>query len=131
MALPGVKTAVAANIRKNPVSVKKPTVSGDGGSTTTTSTIKSRASEGVRTATAASAENARTAKTESKLSKHYEISDAIRKGTSGAVRGNSGWQYDVQKTVDYSTFQPIPTWCGRKRMAKFSWRSTTTGNCIR
>ncbi len=106
MALPGVKTAVAANIRKNPVSVKKPTVSGDGGSTTTTSTIKSRASEGVRTATAASAENARTAKTESKLSKHYEISDAIRKGTSGAVRGNSGWQYDVQKTVDYSTFQP-------------------------
>ncbi len=119
MALPGVKTAVAANIRKNPVSVKKPTVSGDGGSTTTTSTIKSRASEGVRTATAASAENARTAKTESKLSKHYEISDAIRKGTSGAVRGNSGWQYDVQKTVDYSTFQP--------GLARNGWRNLAGG----
>lgn len=106
MALPGVKTAVAANIRKNPVSVKKPTVSGDGGSTTTTSTIKSRASEGVRTATAASAENARTAKTESKLSQHYSISDAIRNGTGGAVRGNDKWQYGVPKNVDYSTFKP-------------------------
>ena len=106
MALPGVKTAVAANIRKNPVSVKKPTVSGDGGSTTTTSTIKSRASEGVRTATAASAENARTAKTESKLSQHYSISDAIRNGTGGAVRGNDKWQYGVPKNIDYSTFKP-------------------------
>lgn len=101
--LPGVKTAVAANIRKNPVAVKKQAVSDSGDSKPT---IKARASESVRTASPASAENARTARTESKLSQHYSISDAIRKGTSGAVRGNSGWQYDVQKTVDYSTFQP-------------------------
>ena len=86
MALPGVKTAVAANIRKNPVSVKKPTVSGDGGSTTTTSTIKSRASEGVRTATAASAENARTAKTESKLTVQEELYAVMINGNTECLK---------------------------------------------
>ena len=99
--LPGVKTAVAANIRKNPASVRKSTVPDSGDSKPT---VKARASEAVRTAAPASAENAKTARTETKLSKHYEISESIRKGTTGAVRSNMNSKYGVPTTVDYSTF---------------------------
>ncbi len=101
MALPGVQTAVAANIRKNPASVRKSTVPDSGDSKPT---VKARASEAVRTAAPASAENAKTARTETKLSKHYEISESIRKGTTGAVRSNMNSKYGVPTTVDYSTF---------------------------
>lgn len=105
--IPGLQRAVNANIRKNPTNTTVRTADSSGGGTSTAS-VKTRASEGVRTAQAASAENTRTTRAtqDSKLSKHYEISESIRNGTGGAVRGNDGWLYGVQKQVNYNTFTP-------------------------
>lgn len=120
MAIPGVQTAVTANRRKNPSASGR--TGGDGG-TTTTSTVRTRAAEGVKTASApATASNTRRAQQKTNMAYQYGYNDGVKSasgkstGRVGATRSD-GYKYTTPTKVNYGTFTPGLAGNGWNRMA--------------